>query len=84
MFFAKKANKQFPFIVFDIGSASIGAAIAIASEKNDAIEIIYQTRISINSHKYLNYERLFLAMLTSLKIAAENIEQNRLRFFFRK
>lgn len=81
MFFAKKANKQFPFIVFDIGSASIGGAIAIASEKNDAIEIIYQTRISINSHKYLNYERLFLAMLTSLKIAAENIEQNRLRFF---
>src|SRR3989344_905171 len=81
MFFAKKANKQFPFIVFDIGSASISAAIVVADEKNDAVEIIYQTRISINSHRYLNYERLFSAMLIALKAAAENIEQNRLRIF---
>ena len=81
MFFAKKANKQFPFIVFDIGSASISAAIVVADEKNDAVEIIYQTRISMNSHRYLNYERLFSAMLTALKAAAENIEQNRLRIF---
>jgi cell division ATPase FtsA len=79
MSFLKKENKSSPFIVFDIGSASVGAAIALVPEEEQIPQIIYNTRAPIVAKNSHDSSRFLLAMLSALKTTAINIERDGIR-----
>jgi len=72
--FSKK-SKGARFVVFDIGSASVGAAVvAFARDMKPNIE--YQVRKDITFQKELDYNRFTKSMLTSLNDVAEDITKH--------
>jgi len=76
MSFSKKGNKPSPFIVFDIGSASVGAALALAPNGKQVPQIIYSTRVPIVAKNSRDHSRFISAMLSALKNVATDIEQD--------
>lgn len=80
MSFRKKENETSTSIVFDIGSASVGAVLVLISNKKDQEpKIIYDTRIPILSKNSGDYRYFLLSMLSTLKNVVVNIEQDGLR-----
>jgi len=71
--------KQSPFVVFDIGSASVGGALVAAPDESGKAKIIYSTRIAITFQEDINYDRLMIEMLSAMKSVATNIEQDGIR-----
>ncbi len=75
MSFSKKGKKPSPFIVFDIGSASIGAAILVFDEETDKISVLYDTRVFIAfQKKFFKDKHLTVATISALKKAVQNIQ----------
>ncbi|MBL7045265.1 MAG: hypothetical protein ISR98_01565 [Parcubacteria group bacterium] len=73
---SKKGNIHLPFIVFDIGSASVGAALALVSDKDQAPKIIYTTRTPITAKSSDGYDYFLLAMLSSLKKVLAEVKKD--------
>lgn len=83
MSFSKKENKFLPFVVFDIGSASVGGALVVAEEEAfGGIKIVYNTREHIAFQNSLEPEYLLSTMLGVLKKVGENIEKNGMQKLF--
>lgn len=74
-------HKQSPFIVFDVGSASIGGALVGAHDEDTKAKIIYDIRIPITFQKNIKYDRLMKEMFSTMKSVAANIERNGIRKF---
>lgn len=77
---SKKGKKPSPFIVFDIGSASIGAAILVFDEETEKINILYDTRVYIAfQEKFFKDKHLTAATISALKKAVQNIQDKGIR-----
>lgn len=74
-------TRQSSFVVFDVGSASVGGALIMAPEENSKAKIIYDVRIPITFQKNIDYDRLMAEMLSTLKSVVVDIEQNGIRKF---
>jgi len=72
----KKDSQTSPFVIFDIGSASVGAAIVLVPSEEQMPKIIYDTRTPIVSRDPKNYARLLSSMLSAFKNATVEIEQD--------
>lgn len=72
----KNENAKSPFIIFDVGSASVGGALVAASDEGKKARIVYDTRIPITFQEDIKYDRLLAEMLSTLKSVATNIEQD--------
>lgn len=79
MSFSKKRNRPSPLIVFDIGSASVGAALALVPDGKQIPRIIYSTRVPIIAKNSRDHSRFLSAMLSALKSVATDIEQDGVR-----
>lgn len=73
---SKKGNKSSPFVVFDIGSAGVGAALVMFDEIDNKINILYETRVFIAFQKSFDNEHLLDATVSAIKRAGENIQKN--------
>ena len=71
---SKKDNIYSPFIVFDIGSASVGAALVVFNNDTNKINILYDTRVFIAFQDKLEDRYLTFAMISALKKVTENIQ----------
>lgn len=72
----RKENTSPPFVVFDIGSASVGAALFVFDTESGKIDILYQTRIFMAFQDSLDKEQLFSVTISAIKRAGENIQKN--------
>jgi hypothetical protein len=73
-FFSKK-NRTEQYVIFDIGSASIGASV-VSIGPNIKPSIEYQIRKDISFQKELNYERFTKSMFATLESVAEDITKH--------
>jgi cell division ATPase FtsA len=72
---SKKGKEPTPFIVFDIGSASIGAALVAFDKDTDKINVLYDTRVFIAfQNRFFKDRHLTVATMSALKKAVKNIQ----------
>ncbi|HJO89703.1 MAG: hypothetical protein QGH85_00420 [Candidatus Pacebacteria bacterium] len=68
-------TKQSPFVIFDVGSGSVGVALATISAEDNIPIVLYSTRVPI-AYKENVYSDLFMkSMLTSFQNASLEIIQ---------
>ncbi len=73
-FFFQRRTKEKLAVIFDIGSASVGAAL-VGFSKDDFPKIFYATRHTMAVSKELHPDTLRAEMLTALRSVAENVER---------
>lgn len=73
--FLKKKEGMSPFIIFDVGSGSVGAALATISPEDNIPTVLYSTRVPIIYKKDVYSDLFIRSMLSSFQYAALEIVQ---------
>ncbi|MFQ5661865.1 MAG: hypothetical protein ACE5F2_01265 [Candidatus Paceibacteria bacterium] len=68
-------TKQSPFVIFDVGSGSVGAALATISSDGNIPTVLYSTRVPIVYKKDVYSDLFMRSMFSSFQAASLEIIQ---------